>query len=461
MKKKLFLLTTFLISFVMFSSSVRADEYPELSCLYNGNEDCSHWWTLGINFCVQGMTLITQSASGDINIYYTKDPITNRSDLYNYPIKNAKLYKYDKYEDKNKLYSSSQTDHKNQFKNNGCPKYVNYDNGRVEYTYDEPEEGKNFSSYYPLLSTEPIPKSTTNNSSKELTCNYPALSYQKKLEIEQSSNGEITTIYDGDEKKLNLHNDNSEEDTGYNVKTGNFDFCPICANKSGDDVYFYNGEEDGSCKTSYAGFKNTDNSEWIYTCNYAMVDDAKSTVTLYYNEENFKIELTYTDQYKHIVSYGFTASELWNSNSNSCPSFIYSNFQAQYSDLDTFYLKEKGHKYLLISSSGGEEKKEISGGKEPENCKELIGEDVIEIINEVMKVIRIVVPILLLIFGIIDFFRATFANGEDDMKKSRDRFFKRIIAAIIVFLVPIFVNLVLKISNTVWSDINQETCIEE
>ena len=46
------------------------------------------------------------------------------------------------------------------------------------------------------------------------------------------------------------------------------------------------------------------------------------------------------------------------------------------------------------------------------------------------------------------------------MKKDRDRFIKRIIAAIIVFIVPIFVNLVLNIANTVWGSINKETCIK-
>ena len=77
-----------------------------------------------------------------------------------------------------------------------------------------------------------------------------------------------------------------------------------------------------------------------------------------------------------------------------------------------------------------------------------------------MKVIRIAVPILLVVLGMTDFLRATFSDNEDNMKKDRDRFIKRIIAAIIVFIVPIFVNLVLNIANTVWGSINKETCIK-
>lgn len=90
----------------------------------------------------------------------------------------------------------------------------------------------------------------------------------------------------------------------------------------------------------------------------------------------------------------------------------------------------------------------------------MLGDDVIEIIDDVMKIIRIAVPILLIVFGMTDFLRATFSDSEENIKKDRDRFIKRIIAAIIVFIVPIFVDLVLHLANKVWSNINPETCIK-
>ena len=77
-----------------------------------------------------------------------------------------------------------------------------------------------------------------------------------------------------------------------------------------------------------------------------------------------------------------------------------------------------------------------------------------------MGLIRIAVPIILIVFGIVDFFRATFSDNEDNMKKDRERFIKRIIAAIIVFIVPMFVHLVLTIANNVWGYINPETCVK-
>lgn len=77
-----------------------------------------------------------------------------------------------------------------------------------------------------------------------------------------------------------------------------------------------------------------------------------------------------------------------------------------------------------------------------------------------MKWIRIIVPILLIVFGIIDFATAVFSSKEDDMKKRRETFIKRIVAAVLVFLAPILVNLLLNIANDAWNWINPDTCLK-
>ena len=77
-----------------------------------------------------------------------------------------------------------------------------------------------------------------------------------------------------------------------------------------------------------------------------------------------------------------------------------------------------------------------------------------------MQWIRIFVPLLLIGLGILDFTKAVFSKSEDDMKKSREKFIKRIIAAVAVFLVPMFVNFILDLANSVWSWINPNTCIK-
>lgn len=451
MKKKLFLLTTFLISFVMFAGNVRAEEDEiKVSCLYDGNKS-------GL-FKVQGKTLITQKESGDVNVYYTKEAFSDNYDLYNYPIASPIFYNT-KREDGDKLVRTYEDEISDQLKEKGCPKYVDYNGGTVKYTYDEPAEGDSFRSYYPLISEEIQRKVVP---SKELKCEYPKLAFQEEFIIIQSKDGEITTTYDGEDKKVNFSND--ESNTGYNVKTGKFDNCPLCVNVHNDYADFYNGESDASCKDSYSGLIDSNNTDWKFTCVYGTADEyaAYKKITLSYNENNF--ETTFETSNPNLdpskIQEKFIAAQLWKSNSNSCPSHLKLYFVPQ-SDLVYLYLdNNRGVHYALISSPSNGDTSSTEPVPEPKNCKELFTDDILEIINDVMNVIRIAVPILLLVFGITDFFRATFDTNEDNMKKNRDRFIKRVIAAIIVFIVPIFVNLVLKLANIVWDDINRETCID-
>lgn len=93
-------------------------------------------------------------------------------------------------------------------------------------------------------------------------------------------------------------------------------------------------------------------------------------------------------------------------------------------------------------------------------CEDLLDHDLKDLINEIMGWIRIAAPILLIAFGTIDFVKATFSGKEEDMKKHRQRFIKRIVAAVLLFLIPIFVNLFLDLVNQVWSWVSPETCIK-
>jgi len=71
------------------------------------------------------------------------------------------------------------------------------------------------------------------------------------------------------------------------------------------------------------------------------------------------------------------------------------------------------------------------------------GRVIIDFVSTILTVIQIAVPILLIIFGSFDLAKAVMAGKEDEIKKSQGTFIKRAIAAIIVFFVPIVVNIVL------------------
>ncbi len=79
--------------------------------------------------------------------------------------------------------------------------------------------------------------------------------------------------------------------------------------------------------------------------------------------------------------------------------------------------------------------------------------------------IQVVVPILLIIFGMLDFAKAIIGQDEKEIKAKQQVFIKRLIAAVVVFLIVTIVNLVINVVGSL-GDENQQsgtawTCAKE
>lgn len=75
-----------------------------------------------------------------------------------------------------------------------------------------------------------------------------------------------------------------------------------------------------------------------------------------------------------------------------------------------------------------------------------------------INAIKLIVPIILIIMGIIDMFKAAAANDEKVMKDSQTKFIKRIIAAVLVFFVVAIIQFVLRLlSNAAGETGNSQT----
>ena len=72
--------------------------------------------------------------------------------------------------------------------------------------------------------------------------------------------------------------------------------------------------------------------------------------------------------------------------------------------------------------------------------------DVVTIIRKVVDVIKILIPIGLIVYGLLDLGKAVIAGKEDEMKKAQGTLIRRCIYAAAVFLV---VNLVVFITGFV------------
>lgn len=69
------------------------------------------------------------------------------------------------------------------------------------------------------------------------------------------------------------------------------------------------------------------------------------------------------------------------------------------------------------------------------------------VISTVVLLIKIIVPILLIIFGMLDLGKSVVASKEDEIKKGQQLFIKRIIAAVIVFFVIQIVQIIVKFAS--------------
>ena len=92
------------------------------------------------------------------------------------------------------------------------------------------------------------------------------------------------------------------------------------------------------------------------------------------------------------------------------------------------------------------------------NCEELIGKKIVDFINEILLYIRILVPILLIGLGVADFVKAMISSDESAMSKAKNKFFKRLIVAAVIFLIPSITNLLFDLVNGVWAHINNGAC---
>ena len=68
-------------------------------------------------------------------------------------------------------------------------------------------------------------------------------------------------------------------------------------------------------------------------------------------------------------------------------------------------------------------------------------EKIVDAVHIIILVIQIAIPILLVIFGSIDFVKAITGQKDEEIKKGQQTFIKRLIAAALVFFIIAFVKL--------------------
>ena len=141
--------------------------------------------------------------------------------------------------------------------------------------------------------------------------------------------------------------------------------------------------------------------------------------------------------------------------------------------IEIAYTSYNDHKYMIngkavdlhvvtrIKTIGGMEVEDVIVDKvikKYSNCGELLGEKLQNIIKNIINVSRILIPILLKVFGIIDFGSAIFAGDEEKMKTAQKKFITRLIIGVVIFLIPSLLKLILNVAHGIWPVVDNTVC---
>lgn len=75
-------------------------------------------------------------------------------------------------------------------------------------------------------------------------------------------------------------------------------------------------------------------------------------------------------------------------------------------------------------------------------CNSVLGSEMSKIVNNIFKFVQYLGPILVAIFTTIDFLNASLKGDQGEVKKASGKFVKRVVAAILLFFIPLICDLV-------------------
>lgn len=223
--------------------------------------------------------------------------------------------------------------------------------------------------------------------------------------------------------------------------------------------------------------------DYKLSCVYASDKVASSTCHVIQvnvtDDEQLHIEQIYPttrmveDDGLKFYNKGLTINIIKDSYSGNCPSILKVKTSSEHwgeSSWTTNIFSESGGTdyplvkfdgYNLVTGEKASEKIPIRFEKITKfiNCDQLIDDvELKNMLRTIVNLFKILVPIILVIFGSLDFAKAIFSGSQDDMKKNTIKFIKRVIIAVVIFLVPTLLKFMLAIANTVWGNISTDLC---
>lgn len=83
-----------------------------------------------------------------------------------------------------------------------------------------------------------------------------------------------------------------------------------------------------------------------------------------------------------------------------------------------------------------------------DSCTKIFGDTFTDFVNKVLTLFEIIGPILLIIFGSLDYANAVVSSDPELMKKANQKFLKRLTATIMLILAPVLTNIILAFNTS-------------
>ena len=83
-----------------------------------------------------------------------------------------------------------------------------------------------------------------------------------------------------------------------------------------------------------------------------------------------------------------------------------------------------------------------------DKCNKVLDETFTDFVNKVLLLFDIIGPILLIVFGTLDYAKAVVSQDQELVRTANKRFFSRLIATVLLILAPILTNLILSFNTS-------------
>lgn len=120
--------------------------------------------------------------------------------------------------------------------------------------------------------------------------------------------------------------------------------------------------------------------------------------------------------------------------------------ESEYVDLRTSRMTELQNEIIRLKKTidiKNKNKIKIEVGKDPYK----VTCDDVKIFHQIWVIILILAPVLVVVFGTLDFGKAVISSNEENIKKAWKKFPKRLLAVVLLILVPTLISLILSITT--------------